>query len=765
MPSHEEDTRKVQTAVIGQPGSDWPVFLPFDHEDFDGFMRGRSRDDFYCGTLLGGCGKKLTAKRYLHKKCHFAHRPPVHCRRTQTGEDSADHLYIGQALQRWLRRQGHQKVRVSYPDLGSGPGGAVEVRFGPGARLIRVQMERMSLQQWEATRARLADTNVRVHWSYGPDSGIAHNEVKAEGHAIRFTCRTEGETRRVYVGTQRPDHSIELAALDECRLTDEGIVTPHLTEEPPTTADADAGTDTTALLAFPLVPGKLAFTATFPAKEQNVTARRVYEADVQPVGSAMTRIRIALPLHAVPPSPHRLNVIESTAHLIPLTDSTEPSWLIEAVGFTPLPATTDPRWPDLRPTPEPHLPEPRPTPQSEAGAGANAEAKTDTEEPLPVDETALVESLRERLAKVARSHGIINWETLVGYAGHEPSDFDPEDRVRLLVAVGYPRTSGRPVLASLIKLAGHRPGLPTFFGDVLAGLGWDSDLPESEVEAIWARQQQAAYRTTISLPATTTTAPLTINTELLGRLRAHLHLVARGRGVIRWSKLLKKAGIPASTVTPQDGVRLLAAVDLPYGSDRPLLSSLIRDDGQRPGPVPFFSQVLKEVGWNPTATIRTADAAWMAERERTYAVVAQSARGSKSTHRLAEGGTFWTKRGVTRAAVVKSIRVTLISAARRQVRVSWHTLAAAAGLKPEDLSDKTRALILVEVDRPSGPTGVLLSSLVISTENTPVPYFAEILERLGRPHSMLPIELGRLRKLEQARAFAAYEQSADGGDA
>ncbi|MFI2506714.1 competence protein CoiA family protein [Streptomyces sp. NPDC018972] len=83
---------------------------PFDRDDFDGFMRGRSRDDFYCGILLGGCGKKLTAKRYLHKKCHFAHRPPVHCRRTRTGEDSADHLYIGQALQHWLRSQGHRSA-------------------------------------------------------------------------------------------------------------------------------------------------------------------------------------------------------------------------------------------------------------------------------------------------------------------------------------------------------------------------------------------------------------------------------------------------------------------------------------------------------------------------------------------------------------------------------------------------------------------------------------------------------------------------------
>ncbi|MEW2304448.1 hypothetical protein AB0958_31580 [Streptomyces sp. NPDC006655] len=63
----EGDTRKVQTAVIGQAESDWPVFLPHDHDDLDQFTRGRTRDHFYCGVLLGGCGKKLTAKRYTEK--------------------------------------------------------------------------------------------------------------------------------------------------------------------------------------------------------------------------------------------------------------------------------------------------------------------------------------------------------------------------------------------------------------------------------------------------------------------------------------------------------------------------------------------------------------------------------------------------------------------------------------------------------------------------------------------------------------------------
>ncbi|MEV5933184.1 hypothetical protein AB0L56_10655 [Streptomyces sp. NPDC052079] len=55
----------------------------------------------------------------------------------------------------------------------------------------------------------------------------------------------------------------------------------------------------------------------------------------------------------------------------------------------------------------------------------------------------------------------------------------------------------------------------------------------------------------------------------------------------------------------------------------------------------------------------------------------------------------------------------------------------------------------------------MLSSLLISADHTPVPYFADILRGLGRPHDLRPIELGRLRKVEQARAFAAYQEGAE----
>jgi hypothetical protein len=102
-------------------------------------MRGRSRDEFYCGTLLGGCGKRLTPKLYTEKKCHFAHRPPVHCRRTANGESSADHLYIGRALAQWLARQNHRKAKASYRTVGRPGGTAPE----PGASRLTISVYRL----------------------------------------------------------------------------------------------------------------------------------------------------------------------------------------------------------------------------------------------------------------------------------------------------------------------------------------------------------------------------------------------------------------------------------------------------------------------------------------------------------------------------------------------------------------------------------------------------------------------------------------------
>ncbi|KAB1980810.1 competence protein CoiA family protein [Streptomyces triticiradicis] len=753
LPTPEDDTRKVQTAVIGRSDSDWPVFLPYDHDDFDQFMQGRTRDDFYCGVLLGGCGKKLTAKRYMDKKCHFAHRPPVHCRRTETGEASADHLYIGQALQHWLRQQGHHDVEASYLEPGSAHGGAVEVRFGRSRhRVIRVQLARLSPREQQEVHDRLAKQHTHVHWVYGPYCGLSHSEVEDAGHAIRISCRTEGATREVYVGTQFPDNSVAWTALDECSLTDAGVITPALDVRPSTTVPAP--------VAFPLAPGTIAFTRTVELPEADGTAEHLYEADVQPLGSTVVRARIMLPHDHPAPSPHQLHVIFSSAHLLPLTTAapSEPAWLIRAEGTSPLPQQVDARWPDLRPEPlptEPPTPEPAPEPYT-----------------FPMGEAETIRLIRSQLNDVARDQGLINWEKLIRHAGVAPSDVSPEERIRLLIAVDHPRADGKPVLSALVKLAFADPGPAPYFADILAGLGWKADLPEAKVREIWQQERRTAYALARdgSVPAQeqpssgiqeARTARVLDEALLVGRFRVHLELVAKGHGLIKWTTLLKKQGIQPSTLSAHDRVRLLAEVDRPYASGRRMLSALVKLDGQPPGPSPFFGEVLTELGWKPDAVTPTVEAAWRAALDSAYARGTRpvSAARSVPVARSSERDDIqWDRLGTSKEAAVNAARRALVDAAKRQVCVGWHTLAAAAGLKPGDLSDKAREAILVAVDHGTAPDGVLLSSLVVASEHTPAPYFDAVLRRLGRPHGLRPIELGQVRKTEQARAFAAYSR-------
>jgi hypothetical protein len=151
-------------------------------------------------------------------------------------------------------------------------------------------------------------------------------------------------------------------------------------------------------------------------------------------------------------------------------------------------------------------------------------------------------------------------------------------------------------------------------------------------------------------------------------------------------------------------------------------------------------------------------AAWRAERDRAYAVVRSSAGKTPAPPVSAKPSAAQAEQAAS-PVEVRAVRQALIDAARRQVCVGWHTLAAAAGRTPPDLSDAERASILVAVDRPAAPDGVLLSSLVIAAGHSPVPYFDDVLRRLGRPHGLRPIELGQVRKREMARAFEIYRPS------
>ncbi|MFD6343242.1 competence protein CoiA family protein [Streptomyces roseolus] len=617
----EEDTRKVQTAVIGGAESDDPVFLPYDHDDYDLFIRGRSRDDFYCGTLLGGCGKKLTAKRYTDKKCHFAHRPPVRCRRTANGESSADHLYIGQALTRWLSRQNHPRAKASYRTVGDRPGGTVDFRLSGGRQHLRVQMARMGLNPWRTEADELARHADCVEWLFGPESMLAFDRVDSHGYAIRVDCRTSGGTREVRVGTQLPGNTIEWTTLSECSMTPLGIVTPSLVRTSRGIVPRGSATEATSptRVSFQLADETVAFTAAVPGagpQSQSDPPGRAYDVDAQPLGSAVIRARLLLPPGAATPQPSRVYLLRDRVTLSPLgpAGAETPVWLLTAAGIRRLEAREAAAWSELKP----------------AGSDSVAPAPTGKSRSSGLSDPEIVASFRESLERAARVCARVEWSALVREAGMT-GQLTPERQTELLIALDFPRADDKAVLSSLIKTDGVGP--VGVFAAVLTGLGWAPGLLAEQVHRIHQQETRRAYAlwdetkvrkraevktegkteekaegnsSSAAAPPKQTARTSSATGRLLSpvglpelqlvlALREHLRARAKnGAADTTWSELSEATGFDFGALTSERRAHLLFRVDDPLKEHDLMYAALVVTG--RGTPLPYFPALLQRHG-------------------------------------------------------------------------------------------------------------------------------------------------------------------------
>ncbi|MGP4088936.1 hypothetical protein [Streptomyces sp. KR55] len=331
MPNAEEDTRKVQTAVSGHAGSDLPVYLPMDADEFGAFISRYPQRAFFCGTLLGGCGQRLSPKQYRDRKCHFAHvSAAVNCRRTEGDEASADHLYIGRAIADWLKRQKQRAVQPVYKPKGHQVRDVIDVSYEAGRRLVRVQLARRSKREWEESDAELRARHAGLDWLFGPDSLLANWQLDRQGYALRVQCRSLGATREVEIGTQFPDRPVEWTSLSECSLTPEGIVTPGLLHTPSGIVPRHAAPATPALpaSALPLTPASILITDA--ALSHATDTHRFFDISVR------VNARLSLPAHAETPDVHHA-YLPMGATLSPDSDGT---WLIEARALHRIQADT-----------------------------------------------------------------------------------------------------------------------------------------------------------------------------------------------------------------------------------------------------------------------------------------------------------------------------------------------------------------------------------------------------------------------------------------
>jgi hypothetical protein len=222
------DHRLVQTAVIGGSTSNAAIVLPQDAGELRLLRRLHPTYTYWCGTLLGGCGNRLSDRLYEDKVCHFAHAPNTSCHRRANGANSADHLFAQRELADWARERGIG-ARTALRNLGEGPGDAVDFRVRDGGQRVRFQFRRLTHPEWLVADEELEGDSTALDWVFGP--GAADPETVEEmydvrGHLLRFRFETHGTARRMRIRAETPRRGTDWVPLDACAMTPRGLRIP-----------------------------------------------------------------------------------------------------------------------------------------------------------------------------------------------------------------------------------------------------------------------------------------------------------------------------------------------------------------------------------------------------------------------------------------------------------------------------------------------------------------------------------------------------------
>ncbi|MGA5711235.1 hypothetical protein ACPCK8_32980 [Streptomyces cellulosae] len=499
------DTRLIQTAVIGGRDSDQPVILPEQPHNFDQFLRQFGRDDFWCGILLGGCGQPLRPKRYVTRVCHFAHEASPgrdECHRTTHSADSADHLFIKAHATRWLAAQGHT-VRGELRTLGHCHGDAVDFRLPQTDMFLRFELHSEDYRTWREAADSLGAKEGRIEWVFGQSDQLAHDMLARRGYTLLVRCETEGNDRRVYIGTLTDGRKAAWEPLDKCRMTDKGLVTPTLETLRAGGVVRDDGLDAEPLPAgLPLSGRHVVFAVDTEAEPPVMSplltpGRYLLPGFVKPTDSRIVRAYLSLPDSVPAPTEQYVYRLAGMARLL-VTDvagehgSPWALWADALVKLNGLEAERTGLWrpsvaldEKLGPAPRPpsaceHLLLPKPAPSEPE--------VTETTPARPTD------MLRSALEEVAARGATITWSELAGSLGRWIHDLPDPARQDLLVALDKPRVPSGPLLSVLIVTHVGRP-LP-YLGRILSRLGVIEPTSESVLQqwaATEAKRTHQAY--------------------------------------------------------------------------------------------------------------------------------------------------------------------------------------------------------------------------------------------------------------------------------
>ncbi|MFB8217176.1 hypothetical protein [Streptomyces anulatus] len=492
------DTRLIQTAVIGASDSDQPVILPEQPHNLDEFLRQFGRDDFWCGTLLGGCGEPLRPKRYVTRVCHFAHEADPgrgECHRTANSVDGADHLFIKAHVTRWLAGQGHA-AQGELRSFGHCHGDAVDFRLARTKTHLRFELHPEDYRSWRKAADSLGAKQGRLEWVFGQDDALARDMVARRGYALLVRCETEGTDRRVHIGTVTDGNRAPWAPLEQCKMTEGGLVTPALEELRLEGAVRDDGVGCEPYPGSMALPsGQTVFAvdveaAPLSSSRLDVPGRRLIPGFVKPAGSRIVRAYLSLPDSVTAPTDQYVYRLAGSVRLL-VTDAAEgigSSWAVRADALVPLKGLDAERTGLWRPRvalDEKHAPAPRASSACERTPPIGAAATGPTAPDAPSGKIA--DELRKVLEGVAAKGTTITWSELTERLGRWVHDLPNPTRRELLVEVDKPRVPEEPLLSVLVVTHLGRP--LSYLGDVLSRLG--AAEPASE----FALQQWAVAET------------------------------------------------------------------------------------------------------------------------------------------------------------------------------------------------------------------------------------------------------------------------------
>ncbi|WP_328750495.1 competence protein CoiA [Streptomyces sp. NBC_00285] len=634
MPSPYSDHRLVQTAVIGDKKSDLAIILPMEAAELARWRKQHPNYTYWCGILLGGCGEPLTDRLYHSKVCHFAHHPHRQCHRTANGEDSADHLFAKRAVHQWLDSQ-RLRGGVQLRSLGLGPGDAVDVDVRDTGRRLRFQLSPVEHADWRRIARELdRDAEDSVDWVFGMKGIPPHDLLDRDGYTFRIRFDTQGAARCPYIGTQRPSGEIEWAPFEDCWLTPEGLRTPAveaiLAERRPfaspsseVRAQQPAAAKTRARSRGELVRDlrqaleldarwrtrptwrRLAHTVNMDLAEYNSSELRDLLIDVdrradkdEPVLSALLQVEDGDPL------PYLGSITYSLGLGNPGSPPVIRRWRLReverALAKYGVPARTMPE--RLSITALEHVPGYR-------ALNEAADRKRQRESERGYREFSKVQQLADRgqqlLSRLERSKPRQRLQRQLTHAQRWLSGVEGWGGRQGESLSGADLAQARDIARSL--------------NAVIASAEQSIAKRQSDKQ----REKREGHAKTPKPTAARPQAPAAITVAMqTEQLRQRLIKVARDRRTVTWEALTGGISDALDALPYSARWETLSRVDAESATAEPLLSALVTTPGG--GPVPYYRQVLRKLGFEVPRTNEALRMIWEREQERAYVACGDS---------------------------------------------------------------------------------------------------------------------------------------------